>query len=362
MHKLTPLSEVGEFGLIDRIHRAVSLEQPSSLLGIGDDAAIIKTQKHTVITTDILLEGIHFDLVYTPLKHLGYKAVMVNLSDICAMNAKPTQILVSLGMSKRFSLEAVDELYEGILLACKKYQVDLVGGDTSSSMTGLTINITAVGEVEEAKICKRSGAKETDLICLSGDLGAAYLGFQLLEREKKVFEVHPNMQPEFKNRSYLLSRFLRPEARVDVVQNLEQADIVPTSMIDISDGLASEIIHICKASHVGARIYLDKLPISRDSFDFAEELNIDPVTAAMNGGEDYELLFTVPLALHERIKDIGGIDVIGHITRPDQGVYLVPPQGDDLPITAQGFNHLSNPDSHSSHTDSHSSNTDSTPE
>lgn len=345
MQKLTPLSEVGEFGLIDRIKNAVSLEQVSSLLGIGDDAAIIKTDKHIVVTTDILLEGIHFDLVYTPLKHLGYKAVMVNLSDICAMNAKPTQILISLGVSKRFSLEAVDELYEGILLACKKHNVDLIGGDTSSSLTGLTINITAIGEVEENKICKRSGAQETDLICLSGDLGAAYLGFQLLEREKQVFNANPNMQPEFKSRTYLLSRFLRPEARVDVINNLELAGIIPTSMIDISDGLASEIIHICKASNVGARIYLDKLPIASDSFAFAEELNLDPVTAAMNGGEDYELLFTVPLSLHDKIKDIGGIDVIGHITSAEQGVFLVPPQGDDIAIVAQGFNHLSSEDS-----------------
>lgn len=340
MQKLTPLSEVGEFGLIDRIKNAVTLNQPTSLLGIGDDAALIQSDKQLVITTDILLEGIHFDLVYTPLKHLGYKAVMVNLSDICAMNAKPTQILISLGVSKRFSLEAVDELYEGILLACQKHNVDLVGGDTSSSMTGLTINITAIGEVEASKVCKRSGAQETDLICLSGDLGAAYLGFQLLEREKQVFEVNPNMQPEFKNRTYLLSKFLRPEARVDVIKNLELAQIVPTSMIDISDGLASEIIHICKASNVGARIYLDRLPIASDSFAFAEELNLDPVTAAMNGGEDYELLFTVPLSMHDKIKDIGGIDVIGHITGVEQGVFLVPPQGDNIPIVAQGFNHL----------------------
>ncbi|MDP6908747.1 MAG: thiamine-phosphate kinase, partial [Flavobacteriales bacterium] len=293
----TELSELGEFGLIDRIARSAELNQKSSIKGIGDDAAVLGTEKKkTLVTTDLLLEGIHFDLSYAPLKHLGYKAVAVNLSDIYAMNGKPTQITVSLGLSSRFSLEAIDELYTGILLACEKYNVDLVGGDTSSSVSGLTISVTAIGEVDEDNIVYRNGAKETDLICVSGDLGAAYLGLQLLEREKKIFEDNPEIQPDLTGHDYVLERQLKPEARADIIDILELEKVKPSAMLDVSDGLSSDLMHICTQSDVGCRVYVDKIPVDHTAVNAAEELNIDPTTCALNGGEDYELLFTVDIS------------------------------------------------------------------
>jgi thiamine-monophosphate kinase len=336
----TELSDLGEFGLIDRIAQSVELTQKSTIKGIGDDAAVIGTGKQKMlVSTDLLLEGIHFDLSYVPLKHLGYKAVAVNLSDIYAMNGKPTQITVSLGLSSRFPLEAIDELYTGILLACDKYNVDLVGGDTTSSITGLTISITAIGEAAEDKIVYRNGAKETDLICVSGDLGAAYLGLQLLEREKLIFKDNPAIQPDLTGHDYVLERQLKPEARADIIDILEYEKVTPTSMIDISDGLSSDLMHICTQSGVGCRVYIDKLPIDHTSALAAEELNIDPTTSALNGGEDYELLFTIDIKDHARIKDNPAIRIIGHITDKGDGYNLVS-HDQIIPLKAQGWNHL----------------------
>lgn len=336
----TELSELGEFGLIDKIKAGVELRQKSSVKGIGDDAAVIGTdKKKTLVTTDMLLEGIHFDLSYVPLKHLGYKAVVVNLSDIYAMNGKPTQITVSIGLSSRFSLEAVDELYTGILLACEKYNVDLVGGDTTSSLTGLTISVTAIGEADEDAIVYRNGAKETDLICVSGDLGAAFLGLQLLEREKKIFKENPEIQPDLSGHDYVLERQLKPEARAEIIDILELEKVKPTAMLDISDGLSSDLMHICTQSEVGCRVYIDKIPVDHTSGIAAEELNLDPTTAALNGGEDYELLFTVDIKDYERIKTNPAVRVIGHITEKSDGYNLV--AADQLiDLQAQGWNHL----------------------
>ena len=336
----TELSDLGEFGLIDRIAKSVETNQKSTVKGIGDDAAVIGTGKQkTLISTDLLLEGIHFDLSYVPLKHLGYKAVAVNLSDIYAMNGKPTQITVSLGLSSRFPLEAIDELYTGILLACDKYNVDLVGGDTTSSISGLTISVTAIGEANEENIVYRNGAKETDLICVSGDLGAAYLGLQLLEREKAIFKENPAVQPDLTGHDYVLERQLKPEPRADIVDILELEKVVPTAMIDVSDGLSSDLMHICTQSGVGCRIYIDKLPIDHTSAIAAEELNIDTTVAALNGGEDYELLFTVDLKDYDRLKDNPAIRVIGHITDKGDGYNMV--AGEQIiPLTAQGWKHL----------------------
>ncbi|MDR1552384.1 MAG: thiamine-phosphate kinase [Prevotellaceae bacterium] len=339
--KRTPLSDFGEFGLIEHLTKSIKTVNKSTQKAVGDDAAVMNYgTKCVVASTDILLEGIHFDLTYTPLKHLGYKAATVNFSDIYAMNAQPTQLLVALGISSRFCVEDMEQIYEGIKLACKTYNVDLVGGDTSTSLTGLTLSLTILGEADKEKICYRNGAKPNDLICLTGNLGAAYMGLQLLEREKKVFEGNANVQPRFDGCDYVLQRFLKPEARKDIIDSMADNDIVPTSMIDISDGLSSEIMHICKQSNVGARLYLERIPIASQTFKISEEMGIDAVTAALNGGEDYELLFTLPLALRDRIKDLGGIDVIGHITENKAGTYLITPDGSEIALQAQGWRHI----------------------
>jgi thiamine-monophosphate kinase len=335
------IEHLGEFGLIRLLTKNIKLGNKSSEKGVGDDAAILDMKgMKTVVTSDILTEGVHFDLVYTPLKHLGYKAVIVNLSDVYAMNAKPTQILVSIALSSKFSAEMIEEIYEGIHLACSLYNVDLVGGDTTSSMTGLTISITAIGSVSADKITFRSGAKKDDLICVSGDLGASYMGLQLLEREKKVFEKSGNMQPDFSGYDYLLERQLKPEARNDIIKLLADKKIKPTSMIDISDGLSSEILHICDASNAGCKIYIDKIPVAQETKKMAEELNMEPISASMNGGEDYELLFTVPLTDYDKISSMEGISVIGHITGKKDGKYMVMPDGSMAEIMALGWNSL----------------------
>lgn len=334
------LSDLGEFGLIERIAKSAEITQETTKKGIGDDAAVIGNgEVKTLISTDLLLEGIHFDLSYVPLKHLGYKAVAVNVSDIYAMNGKPTQITVSLGLSSRFSLEAIDELYTGILLACEKYNVDLVGGDTSSSLSGLTISVTAIGEAKEQNIVYRNGAKETDLICVSGDLGAAYLGLQLLEREKKIFKENPAIQPDLTGHDYVLERQLKPEARADIIDILELEKVKPTAMLDISDGLSSDLMHICTQSEVGCRVYAEKIPIDHTSGIAAEELNIDTTVAALNGGEDYELLFTVDIKDHDKIKENPAIRIIGHITDKGDGYNLIAGE-QAIPLKVQGWNHI----------------------
>lgn len=338
----TEIAKLGEFGLIKHLTKTIELKNSSSVLGIGDDAAILSYEKSKVlVTTDLLLEGIHFDLIYVPLKHLGYKAASVNISDIYAMNGKPKQITVSLGISKRFSVEDLEDFYEGLRLACDYHGVDIVGGDTTSSFTGLTISITCIGEGEDNKIVKRNGAKETDLICVSGDLGAAYMGLQLLEREKAIFDGNLEFSPDFSGREYLLERQLKPEARKDIVKALAKENIVPTAMIDISDGLSSEIIHICTQSNVGCRIYEDRIPIDYQTAVMAEQFNMNVTTVALNGGEDYELLFTVPLHLHEKVSKMEGIHVIGHITNESLGVALETRDNTEIEITAQGWNPMS---------------------
>lgn len=341
--KPTEISQLGEFGLIDHLTKEFSLRNPQTHKGIGDDCAVIGFgEKEALVTTDLLLEGIHFDLRYVPLKHLGYKAAIVNFSDVYAMNGTPKQITVSLGISSRFTVEHIEELYSGIRLACEIYGVDLVGGDTSASVTGLVISITCLGEADSSDIVYRNGAKDTDLICVSGDLGAAYMGLQLLERENKVAAgSDKNFQPDFSGREYILERQLKPEARRDVLEELRKAGIKPTSMMDVSDGLSSELLHICKDSNVGCRVYEDKIPIDYQTAVMAEELNMNLVTAAMNGGEDYELLFTVPLSDHDKLKNLKGITMIGYITKPDLGCAMVTRDGNDLPIRAQGWNAFS---------------------
>ncbi len=335
----TEIAELGEFGLIDHLTKNIELQNVSSVLGVGDDGAVIDHfGKQTVVSTDLLMEGIHFDLMYTPLKHLGYKAVVVNLSDIYAMNAMPTQIVVSIALSNRFSLEAVDELYDGIYTACEKYGVDLVGGDTTSSKSGLVISITAIGEVTPDEYVKRSTAGEGDLICVSGDLGAAYLGLLLFEREKKIFMESPGVQPDLENRNYILGRLIRPEARKDIIEFFKDKVIKPSSMMDISDGLSSEVLHICKQSKVGAVIYEDKIPVHDDARDFAYKLEIDPTACALSGGEDYELLFTVAQADYDKIKEVEGISIIGYITPEEKGVNIITKGGNTYPLTAQGWN------------------------
>jgi thiamine-monophosphate kinase len=312
--KLTLLSEIGEFGLIDRLTADHKLMHKSSIKGVGDDAAVIDAGDHCIlVTTDLLVEGIHFNLIYTPLKHLGYKAVAVNLSDIYAMNALPQQITVSIAVSGKFSLEALEELYSGIYMACEKFKVDLVGGDTSSSVTGLTISITAIGTAKKEEIVYRSGAKTNDLICVSGDLGAAYMGLQLLEREKALFEKDPALQPDLEGNDYIIGRQLKPEPREDIIRLLKENGIQPTSMIDISDGLSSEILHICKNSDKACRIYQEKIPIDTTTAMMAGEFNIEPLICALHGGEDYELLFTVPLADFDKVKNLKEIHIIGKI-------------------------------------------------
>jgi thiamine-monophosphate kinase len=335
------LASLGEFGLIRLLTKKVVLKQPSSLLGIGDDAAVLHyNDERIVVTTDLLTEGIHFNLIYTPLKHLGYKAVIVNLSDIFAMNAIPSQVLVSIAISSKFTTTMMQELYEGIHLACKHYNVDLVGGDTTSSMTGLTISITALGSAQAGQIVTRSGAKPTDLICVTGNLGAAYMGLQLLERERRLFGHSADVQPDLGGYEYILERQLKPEARGDIVRLLQEKTILPTAMIDISDGLSSEILHICDASGTGCRLYSEKIPIDEETRAMALELTLEPVTISLNGGEDYELLFTVPLVEYDRIITIQDVRVIGHITSNDEGCCLVLPDGSLTELQAMGWNSL----------------------
>lgn len=335
----TALSTLGEFGLIDRLTQAVQIQHQSTIKGVGDDAAVLRfDDKQIVVTTDLLTEGIHFNLMYVPLKHLGYKAVVVNLSDVFAMNAQPRQITVSLAISSKFSVEAIDELYAGIHLACEKYGVDLVGGDTTSSLTGLTISVTAIGEADAEDVVYRSGAQLNDLICVSGDLGGAYMGLQLLERENEVFKVNPKEQPKLEGYDYILERQLKPEARADVISALKRLGVKPTAMIDISDGLSSEMMHICKKSNVGCSIYEEKVPLDFQTRKFAEELSINPLVAALNGGEDYELLFTIPLADHDKIKNDPDITVIGHITEASSGTNMITGAGTAIALQAQGWN------------------------
>lgn len=339
--KQTEISTLGEFGLIRHLTEGIELVNKSSLKGVGDDCAVMRyNDTDVLVSTDLLVEGIHFDLTYVPLKHLGYKAAVVNFSDLYAMNGHPRQITVSLAISKRFTVEHMEELYSGIRLACQIYGVDLVGGDTTSSRAGLVISITCIGDAPTDRIVTRSGAKDTDLICVSGDLGSAYMGLQLLEREKAASVGQNDFQPEFQGKEYLIERQLKPEARRDIVEELEKAGIVPTSMMDISDGLSSELLHICNASGVGCRVYEDRIPIDYQTALMAEELNMNLVTAAMNGGEDYELLFTVPLHLHDEIKKLPGIKVIGHITKPELGCAMVTRDGNEMQIKAQGWNPL----------------------
>lgn len=333
----TDIATLGEFGLIKHLTENFPLRNPSSLKGVGDDGAVLDyTDKKVVVSTDLLLEGIHFDLTYVPLKHLGYKAVVVNLSDIYAMNAQPKQITVSLGISKRFAVEDLDELYSGIRLACEVYGVDLVGGDTSASMTGLTISVTAIGETSHPVY--RNGAQENDLICVSGDLGAAYMGLQLLEREKKLFESGVESQQQFSGKEYLLERQLKPEARKDIIEALQQLNITPTAMMDISDGLSSELLHICTQSNMGCRIYEEKIPIDYQTAVQAEAFNMSLITAALNGGEDYELLFTVPLGKHDLIESMPGVRIIGHMTQPSLGYAMITRDGAEIELKAQGWN------------------------
>ena len=334
---------MGEFGLIDHLTEGIKPMHASTLKGIGDDAAVLSYpgDKQVLVTTDLLLEGVHFDLVYTPLKHLGYKAAVVNFSDIYAMNGTPKQITVSLGVSKRFSVEDMEQLYAGIRLACEDYGVDIVGGDTTSSLTGLTISITCIGEADKEKVVYRNGAQETDLICVSGNLGAAYMGLQLLEREKKVLTgADKDVQPDFAGREYILERQLKPEARKDIIEKLAEAGIQPTSMMDISDGLSSELMHICKQSNKGCRVYEEHLPIDYQTAAMAEEFNMNLTTCALNGGEDYELLFTVPIGDHEKIEQIEDVHLIGHITESSLGQMLVTRDNQEFELKAQGWNPL----------------------
>ncbi len=337
---MTEISRLGEFGLIERLTKDFPLRNVSSRLGAGDDAAILNFGGEDVlVTTDLLLEGVHFDLRYVPLKHLGYKAAIVNFSDVYAMNGTPRQITVSLGISSRFTVEHIEELYAGIRLACEVYGVDLVGGDTSASVTGLVISVTCIGEAKADEVVRRSGAKPTDLICVSGDLGAAYMGLQLLERENKVAAGSGrDFQPDFAGKEYILERQLKPEARKDIVAILREKGILPTAMMDVSDGLSSELLHICKASNVGCRVYEDRIPIDYQTAVMAEEFNMNLVTAAMNGGEDYELLFTVPLTDKDKIETINGVRMIGYVTKPELGAAMVTCDGSEIPVRAQGWN------------------------
>lgn len=338
----TEIATLGEFGLINKLTEQIKLVNPSTIKGVGDDAAVLDyADKQVLVTTDLLLEGIHFDLTYVPLKHLGYKAAVVNFSDIYAMNGTPKQIIVSLGISKRFTIEHIQELYEGIRTAAEIYGVDIVGGDTSASVTGLLISITCIGEADKDKVVYRNGAKDTDLICVSGDLGAAYMGLQLLEREKVASSGQKDFQPEFGGKEYILERQLKPEARKDVIKALADAGIVPTAMMDISDGLSSELLHICKQSNAGCRIYEERIPIDYQTAVMASEINMNLVTAALNGGEDYELLFTAPLSAHEKLAQIDSIRIIGHITKPELGCAMITRDGNEMSLQAQGWNAFS---------------------
>lgn len=339
--KRTPLSELGEFKLIEHLTEHFTIEQKSTIKGIGDDAAVLSYgKKQIVVTTDLLVEGVHFDLSYVPLKHLGYKAVMVNLSDVYAMNAKATQITVSIAVSNRFPLEALEELYAGISTAAKLYNVDVVGGDTTSSTSGLIISITAIGEVEKGNEVLRSGAKPNDLLVVTGDIGGAYMGLQVLEREKEVFKVNPNSQPDLSMYTYIVERQLKPEARKDIVELLKQLDVKPTSMIDISDGLSSEVIHLCKQSKVGVDVYENKIPLDPQVISTCEEFNIDSTTVALNGGEDYELLMTISQEDFPKIKGNPNLTVIGYMTEEERGMHLVTRAEEKIPIIAKGWNAL----------------------
>ena len=334
----TSLSQLGEFGLIDHLTKNFSISQPSTIKGIGDDAAILDFKdKKVVVSTDLLIEGVHFDLAYMPLKHLGYKSVVVNVSDICAMNAKPTHVTVSVAVSNRFPLEALEELFDGITLAANEYKVDVIGGDTTSSQKGLIISITAFGEADEKELVYRSGANENDLLVVSGDLGAAYMGLQVLEREKQVFQVNPNSQPDLEMYTYLVERQLKPEARKDIRTLLYALEVLPTSMIDISDGLSSEIMHLCKQSSVGCNVYEDKLPLDPAMMNACEEFNLDATTVAINGGEDYELLFTIAMQDFDKIKGNPNFTVIGHMTQMSEGIHLVTRANSKIQLKARGW-------------------------
>lgn len=337
----TELSQLGEFGLIKHLTQDIELKHASSVKGVGDDAAIIDNNGfQTVITTDMLVEGVHFDLSYVPLKHLGYKSIVVNLSDIYAMNAQANQVLVSLAISSRFSLEALEELYAGMHLACKKYNVDMVGGDTTSSLSGLVISVTAIGTAKKEDIVCRNGAKETNLLCVSGDLGGAYMGLQILEREKAVFKENPNLQPDLDGKDYILERQLKPEARKDIIELLKGLNIHPTSMIDVSDGLSSEILHLCTQSDVGIELYEEKIPIDPQTYDTAREFNLDPTMCTLSGGEDYELLFTIDISEYDKVKNLPDFTVIGHITNKEKGCNMIAKSGSVHELKAQGWNAL----------------------
>lgn len=339
----TELSSLGEFGLIKHLTEHIELKNPSTIKGAGDDAAVINYtdgEKVTLVSTDMLIEGVHFDLTYVPLKHLGYKSVIVNLSDIYAMNGHPKQITVGLAISNRFSLESVEELYAGMLMACKKYGVDLVGGDTTSSLSGLIISITVLGEGEKNKVVYRNGAKEKDLLCVSGDLGGAYMGLQVLEREKSVFKANPKMQPDLDGLDYILERQLKPEARQDIIKLFAALSLQPTSMIDVSDGLASEIMHLCDQSNVGCELYEEKIPLDPQTYETAKQFNLDPTVCALSGGEDYELLFTIKQSDYEKVKNLPDFTIIGHITKKESGINLVSRSGTSHPLKAQGWDAL----------------------
>lgn len=337
----TEISEMGEFGLIDHLSENIIIKHTSTIKGIGDDAAVIEAGDHVkVVTTDLLIEGVHFDLSYAPLPHIGFKAVAVNVSDVAAMNAVPKQITVSIALSNRFSVEAVDALYAGINAAAEHYGVDVIGGDTTASRSGLVISVTAIGESKKEVLSYRSGANVNDILCVTGDLGGALVGLQILEREKQVYLANPDMKPELEKYSYVTGRQLRPEARMDIIHELRELGIVPSSMIDVSDGLASELFHICKASDVGVTIYEDKLPIDKQTFDTAVELNLDPITCVLNGGEDYELLFTIDQKDFEKLEKHPDIHFIGHVTKAEEGKYLVTKSGTAVQLKAQGWKHF----------------------
>lgn len=337
----TEISTLGEFGLIDHLTKNIEIQNASTVLGVGDDAAVIDHfGKQTVITTDLLVEGVHFDLIYTPLRHLGYKSVIANLSDVYAMNATPTQLTISLGISNRFSVEALDEFYDGVYAACDKYGVDVIGGDTTTSQKGFIISITAIGEVAPDKFVKRSTAQLGDLLCVSGDLGAAYVGLLFLEREKKIFIESPGVQPDLEGETYVIGKMLKPEARKDIIEFFAKQEITPTSMMDISDGLSSEILHICKQSNLGCVLYEEKIPIAPEMKQAAYKFEIDPTACALSGGEDYELLFTVSQADYEKLVLNEQISVVGYMTEPEQGANIFTKGGGKHAITAQGWNHL----------------------
>jgi thiamine-monophosphate kinase len=342
MDNRTEITTMGEFGLIDHLTKNFETLNASTILSVGDDAAVIDHfGKQTVISTDMLIEGIHFDLMYTPLKHLGYKSVIVNLSDIYAMNATPTHITLSIAFSNRFSVEALDEFYEGVYAACEKYNVDLIGGDTTSSQKGFIISVTAIGEIAPDKLVKRSGAKKGDLLCVSGDLGSAFLGLTLLEREKKIYLENPEIQPDLENEEYIVGRLLKPEAKKDIIEFFEKSEILPTSMMDVSDGLSSEILHICKQSNVGCILYEDKIPVNDQARQYAYKLELDPTACALSGGEDYELVFTIPQSEYDKLVLNEQISVIGYITDIEEGVKIITKGGSTHKLTAQGWNAFS---------------------